>query len=80
MSSPNFSCAKVAVKGYPDLLTYRITNNTPDIEIGHEVEVELRGRTERGWVISLETESDIDQKKNIQKEIKKNTAQLSFRP
>ncbi len=78
MSSTNFSCAKVAVKGYPDLLTYGITDKTTDIAIGYEVEVELRGRTERGWVISLETESDIDQKNDTQKELKKNTAQLSL--
>ncbi|HMO18012.1 MAG TPA: primosomal protein N' [Oligoflexia bacterium] len=48
----------VLVKGLPDPLTYRAPENLSDTKTGYEVNVEVRNRIERGWVIDILTEEE----------------------
>lgn len=65
--------ALVAIQGYPDILTYGIDQKkTPEIDIGYEVQIDLRNRLERGWVVDLTDEVQ------IKKEINSNDKQESL--
>lgn len=49
----NYLYADIAIIGLDDALTYAIPNALNHTDIGFEVEVELRNRIERGWVVNI---------------------------
>jgi primosomal protein N' (replication factor Y) len=48
--------AQIIVKGIENELTYFIPPSLKDLDIGFEVQVEVRKRLERGWVVGLTNE------------------------
>ncbi len=62
------SFAKVIVRGMKDALTYEIPEGS-DCLPGHEVQVEIRNRIERGWVIEISKSRDIPETKISAKNI-----------